>query len=63
MVDHGAPVRDGRLRGGGVETSVDLERVAADDLRVERSGQSIGQLGLAGARRTDDDQQPQRRVR
>ena len=47
-----------RLRRGGVETAVDLEGIAADDLPSEPEGDERSELRLAGAGRAANDQEP-----
>ena len=51
-----------RLRGRGVEAAVDLERVATDDLAVERLRQQDRDLGFSrpGGSRDDEEARTQR---
>ncbi len=44
-----------RLVGADVETAVDLDGVAADDLSAEAQGQIDGDAALADGRRSEDD--------
>jgi hypothetical protein len=46
-----------RLGRRGVEPTVDLHGVAADDLAVDPQGELEGQLGLAGAGGAEDGDQ------
>jgi hypothetical protein len=45
-----------RLRGGSIETPVNLKGVASDDLATETLGDGDRQLRLAGSREATDDE-------
>jgi hypothetical protein len=58
-------VRDPLTLGGGglgrrrIETAIDLQSVAADDLSTDAFGQRDGDARLARTRGPQDDEQPQ----
>ena len=57
VVRHALPLFGGRLSRRRVETAVDLERIAADDLAVDPARDLDREFRLAGSGRTDDREQ------
>ena len=60
MVRHASTSLEGQLRGPDVETSVDLERIAADHFAAVALTELDGELALARARRADDGDERRR---
>lgn len=57
MMRNAATRIEGCLGGTDIESRVDLDRVATDDLSAKLAGKSKREVALAGARRTSDSDQ------